>query len=211
MGHSDQALSDDFIPVTRCFVAFELDEPSRAYLAGYVVPVHAALKTRQRWPMRLVRPENWHLTVLFFEELSAAEREEVWKFIEPTATRGGWGELAFDWRGLALWPNPRRPSLVALEAEPYALAQSWPIAPLLNRPPFSQGETRHFSPFRPHITVMRFDPRWRKTIAEDWAAVTQDLEPIDSSRLRFVELSLVLSTLTPEESVYVRERRVRLG
>jgi 2'-5' RNA ligase len=161
--------------------------------------------------MRLVWPENWHLTVLFFPDLNEEERAEAWTFLEPMAGKGGWGDLAFNWQGLSLWPAPRRPSLIALEAEPYLPAQTWPIAPLLTREPFSKGETRHFSPFRPHITVMRFDPRWRKTIAEDWAQVTRNLGPLDPARLRFMELSFVLSVLTPEEPVYVRERRVGLG
>jgi 2'-5' RNA ligase len=192
--------------MTRCFVALELDESSRAYLHDYARPVHAALQPRHRWPMRLVKPENWHLTVLFFPDLSESERIQVWSALAPTVPAGAWNDPRFAWQGLSLWPTARRPSLVALEAETYLPAQTWPIAALLDQEPFSRGDSRHFSPFRPHITVMRFDPRWRRVIAEDWAEVTRDLEPFNPARIRFVALSLVLSTLTPEQPVYERER-----
>lgn len=192
--------------MTRCFVALELDEPSRADLASVVTPVHRALQARGRWPMRLVRPENWHLTLLFFPALDEAERDVVWDVVARGAAAGAWRDPDFAWNGLALWPNARRPSLIALEAEPHAPAKVWPFATLLDREPFSKGETQFFSPFRPHITLMRFDPRWRRILPEVWEEVMHDAPPFDPARIRFDRASFILSTLTKEQPVYERER-----
>jgi len=158
--------------------------------------------------MRLVRPENWHLTLLFFNDLARTERDIVWETIARGAAAGAWRDLAFAWQGLALWPSSRRPSLIALEGAPYAPARQWPIAPLLGREPFSKADTEHFEPFRPHITVIRFDPRWRKTIGPEWEAVMRDVPPLDPARIRFNRVSFLLSTLTKDQPVYERERMV---
>jgi 2'-5' RNA ligase len=194
--------------VTRCFVGLELDDGSRAYLDSVVRPVHRALQSRGRWPMRLVRPENWHLTLLFFPDLDEDGRAAVWETIERGASAGAWRDAAFDWRGLALWPSERRPSLIALEAAPYAPAERWPFVPLLGREPFSRADTRHVTPFRPHITVIRFDPRWRKALPEAWAHALRDAPAFDPARIRFDRVSFLLSTLGPEQPVYPRERTV---
>jgi 2'-5' RNA ligase len=196
--------------VTRCFLGFELEEESRRYLHTRVASLHAALRARGRWPIRLVRPENWHLTLLFFPDLAEADRAVVWEPIEAAVRNGAFGDLAFAWQGLSLWPSARRPSLIALEAEPYEPAQAWPVAPLLETPPFSKADVRHFTPFRPHITLIRIDPRWRKTIPGLWEEVTADVPPLDPAAIRFHAVSFLLSTLSSDQPVYPREWTVTL-
>ena len=200
--------------MTRCFVGFELTEESRGYLHERVAALHTVLQDHGRWPLRMVRPENWHATLLFFNDLTGDERAEVWEAVEAGARNGAWRNLAFAWSGLTLWPNPRRPSLICLEAEPYAAAADWPVAPLLEREPFSKADVRHFSPYRPHVTAIRFDPRWRRRLKEVWDdAVVQagaKLPPFDPGAIGFDRVSFFLSTLSAAQPVYPRERTVPL-
>ena len=163
-----------------------------------------------RWPFRLVRAENWHATLLFFPGLSGAEREQVWEVIAQGVSDGAWGDSRFEWRELALWPSPRRPSLICLEAAPFTGAVDWPLAPLLTREPFSKGETRHFTPFRPHITVIRFDRRWRQLLKREWKAAVGELPPLDPGAITFDRVSFFLSTLSAEQPIYPRERTLAL-
>ncbi|MCH8841986.1 MAG: hypothetical protein IID61_03315 [SAR324 cluster bacterium] len=197
--------------MTRCFVAFELAAASRQYLQERVVPVHDALRVKRRWPIRLVRPENWHATLLFFNDLSTQERDTVWQTVAMGARDGAWRGLAFDWRGLEPWPNRRRPSMISLVGEDHPQARSWPVAGLLQREPFSKADVRHYEPFRPHVTVMRFDVRWRKTLAADWAEVSETLAPIDKSRIVLDRAAFFLSTLSRDQPIYPRERTISLG
>ena len=51
--------------MTRCFAAFEFEAPSLSYPRETVAPAHRLLSDGQGWPVRLIRPENGHVTVLF--------------------------------------------------------------------------------------------------------------------------------------------------
>ncbi len=198
--------------MTRCFVAFEFEAGSLAYLREWVEPVHRMLAEEEGWPVRLVRPENWHVTLLFFDGLEAGQRAEVWEEVAAAARSGAWAELAFDWRGLAIWPNPRRPSLICLEAarlsEPVAETGAgtaeWPLP--IDREPFSLGKTGNTLAFRPHATLMRFrGRRQRSGLAREWRALRERLPAIEPGRIRFDRVSFLLSTLTQEAPIYPRE------
>lgn len=198
--------------MARCFLGFELTDASRAYLRERLEPLQRRLAGEAYWPVRGVPADNWHATLLFFPELSAEERAEVWAAVERDAAAGSWRGLGFAWQGLALWPSPRRPGLVCLEAAPYPEAARWPLAGRLDQPPFAKGDTRHLSSYVPHITVMRFRrgrggklPRPR-----DWAAVQDWLPEFDPEQVRFDRLSFFMSTVSPEQPIYPRERTLAL-
>lgn len=192
--------------MTRCFLGFELTEDSRRYLYDRVAPLHDALRRKGRWPVRLVPPENWHATLLFFDDLDAAERDEVWQVVADGAARGDWQHLRFAWRRLALWPSLQRPSLVALEADACEAARDWPVAPHLDREPFAKADTRHYLPFIPHVTVIRFDRRWRRVLPRVWSEL-EEVPQIDPAAIRVHAISFLLS---PPNPVYRRERTVAL-
>lgn len=194
--------------MTRCFLAFEFDDASRAYLAERIVPFHERLAGREGWPVRLVRPENWHVTLLFFNGLEAAERETVWAEVERAAAAGTWRELAFAWLGLAVWPTTRRPNLICLEAELYPGVEEWPLP--VAEEPFSKGELRQYRAYRPHATVMRFKRGGRRPVTREWAALNREAPAFDPARIRFDRVAFLLSTLTAEQPIYPRERSLLL-
>jgi 2'-5' RNA ligase len=199
--------------MTRCFLGFELTEESRAYLRERLLPLHRALSGERHWPVRLVPPENWHATLLFFEGLEADERAQVWGEVERAVAAGAWRTLEFAWHGLALWPAPRRPALLCVEAERFAGAAAWPLAALAEQPPYSKGDTRHLLDYVPHITVMRFRKARgaRLPRPRDWEAVQPLLPAIEAQALRFDRVSLFLSTVSPAQPVYPREHTLALA
>jgi 2'-5' RNA ligase len=199
--------------MARCFLGFELTEGSRAYLRARLEPLHRELARERHWPVRLVPPDNWHATLLFFPGLTESEREEVWTAVQAAAGSGAWNGLAFPWQGLALWPSPRRPALVCLEAPLHEPARGWPLLERLGEPPFAKGEVEHLRDYRPHLTLMRFRrgrgarlPRPR-----DWEAVRPLLPALEAEEIRFDRVSFFLSTVTPERPIYPRERSAPLG
>jgi len=199
--------------MTRCFLGFELTEESRAYLRERLLPLHRALAEGQGWPLRLVPPDNWHATLLFFADLEPAQREEVWSLIEDSVAAGTWRGLAFAWQGVNVWPGPRRPGLLCVEAAPYGDAAQWPLVARLEAEPFRRGDTEHLRGYVPHITVMRFRkgrgarlPRPR-----DWDAAQSLLPHIDADAVRFDRISFFLSTVSPARPVYPRERTLPLA
>ncbi len=192
--------------MTRCFLGFEFQPASLDYLREQVAPLHRRLSQELSWPVRLVRPENWHLTLLFFEELAGGERAEVWKAVERGAGEGAWRELAVEWQGLAVWPSPRRPSLICLEAGLYPGAAAWPLP--VCEAPFSKAKVRDYRAFRPHITLMRFNRR--RPMGREWRGIQDELPRFDPERIAFDRLSFFLSTLSPEQPIYPREFTVSL-
>lgn len=199
--------------MTRCFLGFELSEASRRYLRQRLLPLHDELANGRRWAVRMVPPENWHATLLFFASLEQDERARVWETVEMAVREGVWSELAFDWQGLALWPSPRRPGLICLEAAPYPDAADWPLTALLNVPPFSKGDVEHLKRYRPHITVMRFrrGRGARLPKALEWEALLPALPRFDADAVRVERVSFFLSTVTPEQPIYPRERSLPLA
>jgi 2'-5' RNA ligase len=199
--------------MTRCFLGFELTQESRAYLRERLLPLHTALSGEHGWPLRLVPPDNWHATLLFFDALEAPERERVWAEVQRCVSQGEWRALEFAWRGVALWPAPRRPALLCVEAARYEPATAWPLARLAEQEPFSKGDTRHLLDYIPHITVMRFRKArgTRLPRPRDWEAVQGLLPPIEAGAVHFDRISFFLSTVSPERPIYPRERTLPLS
>ena len=214
----------------RCFLGFELTEGCRNALRQWLEPLHRKLAGEYDWPVRLIHPDNWHATLLFFGGLTGKERETIWSKVEEQAREGQWGEeqglegqeyegqeyeglgqgLSFDWQRVSLWPSSRRPNLVCLEARRYDAAADWPLTHLLDTEPFSKGETGHLMRYRPHITVMRFRKGKKRSFAREWRAIEEELPKLDARSVRFDRLSFFLSTLSQEQPVYPREHTIGL-
>jgi 2'-5' RNA ligase len=198
--------------MSRCFLGFELTDASRAYLRERLLPLQRTLAEEHGWPLRLVPPENWHATLLFFPRLAPPDRAPVWQAVEAAVAAGAWRRLDFAWRGLRLWPSPRRPALLCVEGERYEAAAQWPLTARLAEPPFSLADTQHLRSYIPHLTVMRFRKGHgvRLPKPRDWEAVQPLLPAIDGAALRFDRVSFFLSTVSPEQPIYPRERTLPL-
>ncbi len=195
--------------MTRCFLAFEFAPESLAYLEEKVVELRRLLVREAGLPLRPVRRENWHATLLFFESLEAGEREQVWAEVERAAREGVWRDLAISWRGFAVWPNLRRPSLVCLEGDEFAGTAAWPLP--VDREPFSKGQLNNYLHYRPHATLMRFARRERGPVGREWRALARFLPRISPGRITFDRVSFFLSTLSAEQPAYPREKSAPLG
>jgi len=193
---------------TRCFLAFEFSPESREYLELELRPFAKHLTRDLKWDLRKVRPENWHVTLLFFEGLDSEQRAEVWQAAESLAKEGIWKNLAFEWQKFSVWPNPRRPSLICLEAALYPGAVEWPLP--LTQSPYALGRVNHLQQYRPHATLMRFHRRWRRSVGSEWEALKPDLPKIKPEKIKLDRLSLFLSTLSRDKPLYPREFTVSL-
>ena len=190
--------------MTRCFLAFEFAPESLAYLRERIEPLHRLLSEDQGWPLRLVIAENWHVTLLYFDGLDQPERRQVWKQVARGVAGGQWRAPEFCWQCLSLWPTPRRPSLVCLEAEPAPAASAWPLP--VDTAPCANGNVAHYLAYRPHATVMRFKGRGgRKPRGREWKALRDELPSFDSAPIRCDRISMLLSTLSRDQPVYPRE------
>jgi 2'-5' RNA ligase len=189
----------------RCFIGFELVDTCLERMRLRVEPFCGVLQKEFEWPVRLVPPANWHMTGLFFQDLSKEERAQVWTEVLRNVDRGSWRNLYFPWEGLALWPTPRKPNLICLAAPVAAEAQTWPLAERLETPPFTKGDTTHFREFRPHITLMRFRGPSPHPFAQDWRRIGTRIPQIPPSTIRFDRVSLFLGDTTPQKPIYTRE------
>jgi 2'-5' RNA ligase len=208
---ADAANAPQARDAVRCFVGFELTDASRAYLRERVEALHAELGRRLEHPPRVVPPDNWHATLLFFPRLGRAERDVVWEAVTRGVSEGAWRDLRFAWQRLAVWPNPRRPGLICAEAEPYLAAAQWPLLDSLHQAPFNQADTRHAGRYVPHITVMRFRRGRHARLAPDWEALPEALRALDATRIRFDRVAFFLSTVSAQAPIYPRERTLPLA
>lgn len=194
----------------RCFLGFELDEGCRELMRVRIEPFANELQRKLGWPIRMVPPPNWHLTCLFFKDLSDSERAAVWQEALRNVETGVWNDLLFPFEGLRLWPTPRKPSLVCLAAPEVPLAGAWPLLGRLDEEPFSKGDTEHLRAYRPHITLMRFRggatrPYWR-----EWDAFGGSIPQIPPTTVRFDRISLFLSDVAPNKPIYPRQFTAKL-
>lgn len=195
--------------MTRCFLAFEFTPESLACLEQKIAPAHRLLSEDHGWPLRLIRPGNWHVTLLFFEALEARERRQVWEQVQRGISEGGWRPPRFSWQGLGLWPSPRRPSLVCLEAEPAAASAAWPLQ--VASEPCAKGNVAHYLTYRPHATVMRMRGRGgKRALGREWRELVGALPRFNAESIRCDRVSMFLSTLSREQPVYPREYTLAL-
>jgi len=189
----------------RCFVGLELVDTCLERLRQRVEPFCRLLIREAGWQVRMVHPQNWHLTVLYFPELDAAERAEVWAEVERNVSAGAWSTLLIPWTGLALWPTPRRPNLICLEAPVYPEAAQWPLAQRLGALPFSKADAARLTEYRPHITLIRFRGPGSRPYAREWQALQKEIPQVPPTAIRFDRVSMILSDVKPDKPVYTRE------
>ena len=196
--------------MSRCFIGLELSENSRKKLKRVVRPLYKKLSQGEGFPLRLVVAENWHMTLLFFRRLEAQDRALVWSKVAQSVGEGGWKHRDFIWNGLAVWPSPRKAGLICLEAENYPGAKNWPLAGWLETSPFNKGDTSHFSPFRPHVTLIRVKRGKERPKPYQWREAREDFPPVDPISIKFDRISLFISSLSKENPIYPREHTLKI-
>src|SRR5574341_181974 len=179
----------------RCFVALELEERSRELLRVRVVQFCDSLRDEHGWPVRLVPPANWHVTVLFFKDLPKEEHPVVWQEVLRNVEAGVWNELVLPWGDVELWPNSNRPGLICLAAPPYAEVKRWPLIEKVTEPPFNRGDVPKLLDFRPHITLIRFGGGRPRPYGQEWKALGHRIPRVPPTAIRFDRVSLLLSDL----------------
>ncbi|MBI3991998.1 MAG: hypothetical protein HY342_01885 [Candidatus Lambdaproteobacteria bacterium] len=189
---------------TRCFVAFELAEESRAYVQERLAPLQTLLARELPLRLRPVPAANWHATLLFFPGLEDDERAALWEAVAADVAAGAWRGIGFDWQGFALWPTPRRPGMLCLVGADYPAARDWPLYGRLEQQPFAQADLRHVGRFVPHITLMRAAERRAVDAREAWTALAPRVPPLDPRAVRVERISLFLSVVSRERPIYPR-------
>jgi 2'-5' RNA ligase len=198
--------------VTQCFLGFELAEDTRAYLESRLIDVHRILLAKG-WPARLVKPDKWHITLLYFSDLPPAERAVLWSQVEAAAAQGAWADAGFHWRGLALWPSSK---VVVLESEKISALPRWGLESWLDNPICVKGELGPLKSYRPHVTVMRLQENTSGKLAPrewatEWKDALQQVEPIDLQRVRVDRITFFLSDYSGRYHRYIRESTLKIG
>lgn len=183
----------------RTFIAIELPDPIREAL-GHLSRRMRNTGANASW----VRPENIHLTLRFLGEISEHDVNRIgerlaldYQAIDPfTLTISGTG----------VFPNPRKPSVIWVGAEPLegplattqAIAES--AAQAIGLPP----ETK---PFRPHLTLARLrDPRQAGTLPQ----TLEQEAGFNAGAFQVHSVALFSSQLTPKGPIYRRLREFAL-
>ncbi len=181
----------------RAFLAIEPDDAARAAV-GRLIRRLRNLPGRISW----VRPENVHLTLRFLGGVDPALLDAYVQRLEPDVAR--LAPFAARIRGLGVFPNPRRPSVIwtGLETEGETLLQVQQLAEKAARDLGLKPERRRFVP---HITLGRV----RRSDAKlDLRAVIHDERDFDGGAFDVRAVSLFSSELTPQGARHTQLREL---
>lgn len=161
----------------RIFIAIdipdELKKTARTFLDGFQTDV----------PVKKTKEENMHITVVFCENLSDGELEELEKAAEKTANRTKKFRLApkrtvfappgADIKQMVWVTFKRSPEFVALSGEFTGFAEKNMKAPF------------------PHVTLVRFNnlhyPNLKKLIPKEGTSLEGDVPPFTVERINIME------------------------
>ncbi len=176
----------------RAFVALELGAALREQLAAEIARLRPRLTSA-----RFVRPEGIHLTLRFLGQMTPAARATL---EEPLAEAAGQcPRTEAHVRGLGTFPARGRVRVLWLGIEvPSAVVA---LQQACERAARAAGFAAEDRPFRPHLTLARFDP----------PAPRPELPALDLGTTALPELVLFQSTLSRGGAVYTRLRTFPLG
>lgn len=175
----------------RAFVALKLPEST----VSSIKRMQEDLKP-YRFPVRWVRPENIHLTIKFFGEITESDIKNIGAVINNCA--GNYAPLSLSAKGVGVFPSITRPRIIwaGISGEAsllFALRND-----LENR--FEEiGFKREARPFKVHMTIGRFRER------ADSGKLVEALRKFQSFESEiFVagDLYLYKSDLRPEGPLY---------
>ena len=167
-----------------------------------------ALRTREKLPVKWVRPENIHLSVKFLGDVDDARESELRDALRRAAgNRGTPRPLTLQISGFGVFPDYRRPHVLwagvtpepGLELLQHAVEQAF--APL--------GFPTEARAFRPHVTLARAARDARPRDFQGLEAVLTTI-PFDET-LSIAEIDLMQSTLQKDGPVYQVKYHERLS
>ncbi len=158
---------------------------------------------RTRADIKLVKPENLHMTMKFLGEIPGDKAEAVAMAMERSLVEF----KAFDvtLRGLGAFPTIKRPRVIwagfALNGEKF-VAMNKVLEEKLSELGFQREER-----FHPHLTLARTRSSRGK---EELTALLERWKDADLGGFRVAAVELKKSTLTPKGPIYSTVRKVEL-
>ncbi len=185
---------------TRTFLAIELDDTTRAFIAAQVAPLRAALPG-----VRFVGSATWHITLAFLGELDDAQVIAAQGAARVAATASA--PFVLHAGGLGTFGDLHAPRViwVGVGGDVQALrATQARVAAAL-----AEHALRHDERFSPHITLARL----RQPLAPPEAAALHDAlaDPTQGPNLSVTAISVMRSDLAPTGARYTCLARAPLG
>ena len=154
----------------RLFLAAPLTDAVRQALA-------ALLRDRavRGLPGRVVRPENWHLTLRFLGEVGEVECDRVTAALDQAALGPG---FSVRWGSLGAFPRPTRATVLWVGME-QGRTEAERLAGAVAEALEGAGFPPEDRPFRAHLTLSRIRPHQDVTSLLDSAAQLGVAMPVD--------------------------------
>jgi len=178
----------------RSFLAFELPPEIREKIGA----VSKELQ-KTRMPVRWVKVENIHLTMIFLGSVNEDAIDEIKENVQPVVKR--FSTLRTMLNGVGVFPHWRKPRViwVGLNGEIEALSN---LRDQLQAELKMLGLREEKRPFRPHLTIGRFKGRVDRD--EELKSILDRYHDITSDLYYLKELILFKSDLRPDGAVYTR-------
>jgi 2'-5' RNA ligase len=178
----------------RAFIAIDLPESIRATLRREQASFRSVCPDA-RWS----RPEGIHLTLKFLGEISDAKVKEVSQSLKNLGPRES---FAIRLKGFGFFPDARRPKVFWAGVDaPASLSQ---VAAQVEEAMGKIGFSREERPFRPHLTLARFDrPQPQPALQSLLARHSEE----ELGSFEISEFFLFESKLSPQGAVYRKVER----
>lgn len=149
--------------MARLFLALPLTEDARQGISH-----HLRRALAHPLPGRVVRPENWHLTLRFLGEVEETAADRVIREVDA-ADRGP--AFTARWGSLGAFPRPRRANVLWVGLERGA-EEAERLAAVVEEAVEAAGFPPEERPFRSHLTLSRLRPD------QDVSAVLAAVTPV---------------------------------
>jgi RNA 2',3'-cyclic 3'-phosphodiesterase len=183
----------------RAFVAFPIPET----ITIRICDIQERLKS-YRLPVRWVKPENVHLTLKFFGEISLSTVNDIGKVLEDTVRV--YAPLMFFIKGLGVFPNIKKPRVlwIGISGDIKPLSE---IQANLEINLEKKGFAKENRPFKSHLTLGRIKGDIHP---ENLFDILRSFSNFTSEPFEAKELVLYKSELNPSGALYTKLQTVYL-
>jgi RNA 2',3'-cyclic 3'-phosphodiesterase len=183
----------------RAFIAFPIPET----ITIRICDIQERLKS-YRLPVRWVKPENVHLTLKFFGEISLSTVNDIGKVLEDTVRV--YAPLMFFIKGLGVFPNIKKPRVlwIGISGDIKPLSE---IQANLEISLEKKGFAKENRPFKSHLTLGRIKGDIHP---ENLFDILRSFSNFTSEPFEAKELVLYKSELNPSGALYTKLQTVYL-